>query len=194
MKENLCPICEEGYLEAYEELDSVEYRGVTRELPLKYSECNACGSETATAKQSRDNKRAMVAFKKEVDGFLTGEEIIALREKWGITQQVAANIFGGGPVAFSKYEKNDVTQSDSMNKLLKVADRFPMVMIWLAKEAGEYAVAKFHFTERFPVSQYRPFVDRELKVFIRSKTNSPSFQYEKLGAFASTHEEIACVG
>lgn len=71
MKESICPICEEGRLIAKVEMDAAEYRGVIRELPLHFSECDTCESETATAQQTRDNKRGMIAFKKEVDGLLT---------------------------------------------------------------------------------------------------------------------------
>lgn len=138
MKPSVCPICEQGHLVAIEDTNDTEYRGVTRRLPLHYSECDVCGSETATPEQTRYNKRAMTAFKKEVDGLLTGQQIVALRKRLGLTQAQAAKLFGGGPVAFSKYEKDDVTQSESMDKLLRMADKIPAVMPMLAEEAGEY--------------------------------------------------------
>jgi HTH-type transcriptional regulator/antitoxin MqsA len=64
----------------------------------------------------------MVAFKKEVDGLLTGAQVRALRERLGINQSEAAKIFGGGLVAFSKYESDDVSQSEAMDKLLRAPD------------------------------------------------------------------------
>lgn len=136
MKNALCPICEEGHLVAGLETSEAEYRGVSRELPLHYSECDVCGSETATAEQTRTNKRAMMAFKKEVDGLLTGAAVRALREKLGISQAQAAQIFGGGPVAFSKYESDDVAQSEAMDKLLRLAAALPEAFTRLATEAG----------------------------------------------------------
>jgi HTH-type transcriptional regulator/antitoxin MqsA len=60
--------------------------------------------------QTRDNKRAMLAFKKQVADLLTGFELKALRQRLGVIQAQAAVIFGGGPVAFSKYESDDVMQ------------------------------------------------------------------------------------
>lgn len=65
MKKSICPICEEGHLVAKLEMDAAEYRGVTRGLPLHFSGCDICGSETATAEQIRNNKQGMIAFKKK---------------------------------------------------------------------------------------------------------------------------------
>ncbi len=131
----MCPICEEGQLHDCTGETEAEYKGNTRTLPLYYSECDCCGSEQASAAQTRDNKRAMVAFKKEVDGFLTGAEIKKLRAAIGVNQKQAASIFGGGPVAFSKYEADDVTQSDPMDKLLRLAKAVPEALAWLKKQA-----------------------------------------------------------
>jgi HTH-type transcriptional regulator/antitoxin MqsA len=118
---NLCPLCGEGQLTDSKCLNSVEYKGTTADINNYFSVCNACGSEQANAKQLRNNKRAMVGFKKQVDGLLTGMEVRLIREQLKITQAQASMIFGGGPVAFAKYEADDVTQSEAMDKLLRLA-------------------------------------------------------------------------
>ncbi|MCW8354879.1 type II toxin-antitoxin system MqsA family antitoxin, partial [Marinomonas pontica] len=59
-----------------------------------------------------------------------------LRKTWGLSQEQAAKVFGGGPVAFSKYEKDDVMQSDSMDRLLRMAEAFPMMLEKLIQDAG----------------------------------------------------------
>lgn len=194
MKKSICPICEQGHLIAKVETDAAEYGGIIRELPLHFSECDTCGSETATADQTRENKRCMIAFKKEVDGFLTGEEIVALRSRLGVTQAQAAKMYGGGPVAFSKYEKDDVTQSEAMDKLLRVINRFPMVAVWLAKEAGEDEVAARLRGERFPCFDVRPFVKPELKAAAGASRKLDQFQYVKLEKGNPLDEEVLNVG
>ncbi|HEC06256.1 MAG TPA: type II toxin-antitoxin system MqsA family antitoxin, partial [Thiolapillus brandeum] len=75
----------------------------------------------------------MVAFKKQVDGLLSGAEVRALREKLGLSQADAAKVFGGGPVAFSKYESDDVAQSEAMDKLLRLAAEIPAAFEVLAQ-------------------------------------------------------------
>lgn len=45
-------------------------------------------------------------------------------------------MFGGGPVAFSKYESDDVMQSDAMDKLLRLAAEVPAALDKLMSDAG----------------------------------------------------------
>lgn len=133
---NLCPICGEGKLHHQVGKNHVEYKGQAAELDLHFSLCDACGSEQADATQTRTNKRQMIAFKKRVDGLLTGNEVRALREKLGLSQAEAALVFGGGPVAFSKYESDDVAQSEAMDKLLRLAVELPAAFDLLCRRAG----------------------------------------------------------
>lgn len=133
--EQICPICGEGHLHERVVQEMTEYKGHTGETALHFSECDACGSEQADAAQTRANKRAMIAFKKQVDGLLTGAEVRAVRERLGINQAEAARVFGGGPVAFSKYENDDVMQSEAMDKLLRLAADVPEAFLRLKLRA-----------------------------------------------------------
>ena len=136
MKKDLrCPICEEGNLLEQIGKNRVDYKGETADLDLYFSVCNCCGSEQANAQQVRTNKRYMVAFKKQVEGLLTGSEVRSVREKLGLKQADAAKIFGGGPVAFSKYETDDVTQSEAMDKLLRVAAEVSEAFVYLVRHS-----------------------------------------------------------
>ncbi|MGI9280181.1 MAG: type II toxin-antitoxin system MqsA family antitoxin [Endozoicomonas sp.] len=137
-----CPICEEGQIHETSREREIEYKGEKTMMPLYYSVCDACGSEQGDAEQSRKNKQVMLSFKKQIDGFLSGEEVREQRKRWDITQAQAARIFGGGPVAFSKYEADDVIQSEPMDKLLRVAQAVPEAFIWLAQQAGEMDVCQ----------------------------------------------------
>ncbi|TMM46086.1 type II toxin-antitoxin system MqsA family antitoxin [Colwellia ponticola] len=133
---NQCPLCEEGTLHEQVEHETMLYKGKEITTPLFFSECDLCGTEQANAAISRKNKRAHIAVKKVADGLLCGDKVRELRDQWGINQSEAARMFGGGPVAFSKYESNDVAQSESMDKLLRLAKDMPQVLISLATKAG----------------------------------------------------------
>ncbi|WP_394181394.1 type II toxin-antitoxin system MqsA family antitoxin [Marinomonas posidonica] len=136
MKKRMCPICEAGQLHTQSEWINVEHLGQQGKIESHYSECDACGSEQAGAKEARLNKRAMVAFKKQAQGLLTGEQVRKLRKRWGLSQDEAAKVFGGGPVAFSKYETDDIMQSDAMDKLLRVAGEVPVALDKLMANSG----------------------------------------------------------
>jgi transcriptional regulator with XRE-family HTH domain len=67
---------------------------------------------------------------------LTGSDIFSFRSRHNFTQLQAAEIFGGGPNAFSKYENEQVAQNRSMDLLIRVADAVPEAMEWLKVRAG----------------------------------------------------------
>lgn len=132
----LCPICGEGHVTSHVEMVESEYKGQTTMLPSHYQLCDACHSDFAGASEGKLNKRAIMAFRKSVDGLLTGAEICALRDKYKLTQGQAAKLFGGGPVAFSKYENDDVSQSESMDSLLRLIRRSEAAFWELVDEKG----------------------------------------------------------
>lgn len=132
----LCPVCGEGHVTSLIEMVESEYKGQMRMLPSHYQLCDTCHSDFAGASEGRLNKRAIMAFRKSVDGLLTGAEILALRKRYGMTQDQAARLFGGGPVAFSKYENDDVAQSESMDSLLRLVRRSEAAFGELVEEKG----------------------------------------------------------
>lgn len=140
IQQPLCPLCGEGHLRAEVEERPVEYKGHAGIVKQHYSVCDACGADQADAADTRANKRSMLAFRKQVEGLLTGQEIRQLRQRLKLTQSQAAQLFGGGPVAFSKYENDDVMQSESMDKLLRLASAHPEVLGFLSTETTEHTV------------------------------------------------------
>ncbi len=132
----LCPICGEGHVTHVLDQEPATYKGQTKMLPLSHLQCDMCTSDFAGLEESRANKRAMLAFRKEVDGLLTGAEVKALRERYKINQTQAARLFGGGPVAFSKYENDDVVQSEAMDKLLRLVRKNESTFWDLVDEYG----------------------------------------------------------
>ena len=100
--------------------------------------------QSRRTRQTRVNKRLMIAFKKRVDGLLVGAEVQELRRKLGLSQAEAARVFGGGPVAFSKYENDEVTQSEAMDKLLRLAVELPPAFDLLRRRAGQSRLISRH--------------------------------------------------
>lgn len=133
---NICPICNEGGIRPLVGKNAVEYKGQSTELDFHYSVCDTCGSEQTDSSQLKANKRAMLAFRKQVDGLLSGAEVRAIRHKLNLSQVEAAKLFGGGPVAFSKYESDDVAQSEPMDRLLRLVAAMPSGLQYLFSQAG----------------------------------------------------------
>ena len=132
----LCPICGAGQVSDHVEQVLAEYKGHRGQVPSRYQLCDACGSDFAGAVEMRANKRAVMAFRKQLDGLLSGAEITALRGRYKLNQKQAARLFGGGPVAFSKYENDDVSHSDAMDKLLRLVLRSEEAFWSLVEQEG----------------------------------------------------------
>lgn len=132
----LCAICGEGHVTALTRAVETDYKGTKALLPMHYQLCDTCTSDYAGMAESKLNKRIVMAFRKQVDGLLTGDEITALRKQYKLTQAQAAQLFGGGPVAFSKYENDDVAQSEAMDTLLRLVRRSPAAFGALVDEKG----------------------------------------------------------
>ena len=134
---NKCPVCDSDQLIGIEENVSLRADDFEREMTMHATECASCGCSFHTPEQERFNKRQRMAFRKLAEGLLTGEQIRAIRERHGLTQKQAAEIFGGGPVAFAKYEAGDVAQSQAMDRLLRVFDQLPAAKVMLMGGVAE---------------------------------------------------------
>lgn len=131
-----CPVCRKGQLHAGVRTEVFHPHGKDVAVELLVSRCDACGEETTRASQHDENLRRLAARKAEYDGLLMGEEIVALRSRYGLTQQAASKIFGKGKIAFSRYE-NEVTYPDeSTTLMLRMAIEKPDSLKWLADQAG----------------------------------------------------------
>jgi HTH-type transcriptional regulator / antitoxin MqsA len=123
-----CPVCEEGQLHESRYEGDFKHGGKTIHVTdLECYRCDTCGADPVLEDQIRNNHRRIADAKRRLDGLMTGDEIKAIRESLGLSQSEAAEIFGGGANAFSKYERGDVLQSKAMDKLLRIAARYPFL-------------------------------------------------------------------
>ncbi|MCQ6261969.1 type II toxin-antitoxin system MqsA family antitoxin [Alcanivorax sp. MM125-6] len=136
METMCCGVCGEEALRAREETSTLTAGDISGDVLVRFTECEACGSISYDEEQERFNRRQRLAFRKRTEGLLTGSEIQALRARWGLTQKSAATLFGGGPVAFAKYEADEVCQSQAMDRLLRAYDQIPRLRVWLHGHGG----------------------------------------------------------
>ena len=128
-----CQACGEGQLTEKIEHNMVECHGQSLSVPLHYSVCSHCGAELTSAAQAQANKRAMQAAEKQALGLLGGSAIRAFRKQFGLSQAEAAQLFGGGKVGFSRYENDDIVQSQAMDSLLRLCMAHPQHLLALAR-------------------------------------------------------------
>jgi HTH-type transcriptional regulator/antitoxin MqsA len=103
------------------------YKGQTTTIPAVAGDyCPACGESVLNAAESARTSAAMLEFNKQVNASIVDPQFIAsVRKKLRIDQREAAEIFGGGVNAFSRYENGKTKPPLALVKLLKVLDRHP---------------------------------------------------------------------
>jgi len=144
MNTDLCPLCETGNLAEEIFSQNFRYRGVDLRVDgLNGLVCSECGERTLLADHVKFNstliaraKRVNVDLRRMNSRYLSSAEIRAVRERLELTQAEAARAFGGGPNAFSKYERGEVIQSEPMDILLRLASECGAAKDWLWERAG----------------------------------------------------------
>jgi len=103
------------------------YKGEATIIPAVTADfCPACGEAVLEIGESVRTGAAMLEFNKQVNAAIVDPEFIAtVRKKLSLDQREAAEIFGGGVNAFSRYENGKTKPPLALVKLLKVLDRHP---------------------------------------------------------------------
>lgn len=122
-----CPAC-----------GAAEMVRATRDLPHTYKGestrvadvtgefCPACNEMVLDSSESRRVSAAMLAFNRQINAAAVDPNFIAsVRKKLALDQREAAEIFGGGVNAFSRYENGKTKPPLALVKLLKLLDRHP---------------------------------------------------------------------
>lgn len=143
MLNHTCVMCDEGLLIKKTVIDNVDFKGQVLKVPNTHLECNLCGCIELDNEYMKVNNRALNIEKKKALDLFTGSEIKEIREGLRLSQTEASAIFGGGKVAFSKYENDDVIQSKSMNTLIGAVNRIPDLLSYLVSQSSLANSPKF---------------------------------------------------
>ena len=122
-----CPIC--GMADFVHDVRDIghTYKGEATILPAVTGDfCPACDESILGADESRRTMDLMLAFNKQVNAATVEPGfIVSVRKKLQLDQREAAEIFGGGVNAFSRYETGKTKPPLSLVKLLRLLDRHP---------------------------------------------------------------------
>jgi HTH-type transcriptional regulator/antitoxin MqsA len=125
-----CPACGAAQLVRDTRDLTHTYKGETTTLPDVTGQfCPACDEAVLDADESARVSAAMLSFNKQVNASIVDPAFIAsVRKKLALDQREAAEIFGGGVNAFSRYENGKTKPPLALVKLLRVLDRHPELL------------------------------------------------------------------
>ena len=122
-----CPVC--GAAELIHDTRDLPYtyKGETTIIAAVTGDfCPACAESVLDAAESNRVMREMRAFSKQVNAAIVDPGFITdVRKKLDLDQREAAEIFGGGINAFSRYENGKTKPPLALVKLFKLLDRHP---------------------------------------------------------------------
>lgn len=106
------------------------YKGESTSLPqVTGNFCTVCDEHILDADETRRTMNLMLAFNKEVNATIVDLDfIVNVRKKLNLDQREAAEIFGGGVNAFSRYENGKTKPPLALIKLLRVLDSHPELL------------------------------------------------------------------
>ena len=122
-----CPVC--GTAELIHDTRDLPYtyKGETTIIAAVRGDfCPACAESILDAAESNRVMREMQAFSKQVNSAIVDPGFITnVRKKLNLDQREAAELFGGGVNAFSRYENGKTKPPLALVKLFKLLDRHP---------------------------------------------------------------------
>ncbi len=122
-----CPVC--GVAELVHDTRDLPYtyKGENTTIPAVTADfCPACDESITDMAETERVMREMLAFNKQVNTAIVDPAfIVNVRKKLNLGQREAAEIFGGGINAFSRYENGKTKPPLALVKLFKLLDRHP---------------------------------------------------------------------
>ncbi|EFP4583710.1 type II toxin-antitoxin system MqsA family antitoxin [Salmonella enterica] len=125
-----CPTC--GGADLKHETRDVEYeykgfKTIIRDITGDY--CGACGEAVLDDEAGDKYMAAITAFNRQVNAKEVDPTFIAsVRKRLKLDQRQAAEIFGGGVNAFSRYETGRVAPPRSLVLLFKALEKHPEIL------------------------------------------------------------------
>lgn len=125
-----CPLCGEQDLVYGAKDMEYAYKGESTTIfAVKGDYCPACNEGVLGLDESKRVNGVMLAFNKQVNATAVDPKFISrVRKKLNLDQKKAAEIFGGGVNAFSRYETGKTRPPLSLVHLLDILDNHPELL------------------------------------------------------------------
>lgn len=125
-----CPICAGQDLVRDRRDIDYSYKGEsTKILSVRGEFCPSCGEMILDSGEAERVSAAMMDFTKQVNASIVDPKFITgVRKKLHLDQREAAELFGGGVNAFSRYETGKTKPPLALVKLLRILDSHPELL------------------------------------------------------------------
>ena len=140
-----CPTCEGGNLVRAVRAVPYTYKGrktLIKAVKGQFCDNPKCREVVMDMGESVRTSREMLEFNKKINAKLTPIDLLTeVRQRFSLTQQEAAKVFGGGPNAFSRYESGKTRPPVALVKLFKVLNSHPELFKEISEAGGRASVS-----------------------------------------------------
>ena len=126
-----CSLCKNKVSPVERNNNSVHNHSAVNKLLGKL--CQACQKKAVKKVGEKPTIKEINELHAWVNRLLTSVEVKRIRKKLCLTQKEAARICGGGPNAFSRYERGEITPMRATSNLLRLLSKYPQEVQYLLK-------------------------------------------------------------
>lgn len=102
----------------------------------EFYRCSRCEEDVYLGNMADETSRRAAAAIRAEDGLLAPDDIVALRETYGLSQAGLERLIGAGEKTVVRWERGTVAQNRTADTLLRVLAGHPDVVAQLARERG----------------------------------------------------------
>lgn len=134
----ICPVCQDGMMESHSD-GIYEFRHARKAHKIfgqYFCVCTKCGTKGYLPGQRAANLAAIKAYQSKLPDYISPSDVLAVREKYSLTQKDANALFGGGKQGFTKWERGLAVPAGPTARLIKLALASSEALKELAQIAG----------------------------------------------------------
>ena len=135
-----CPLCDNVHeIEEWSRTATTIIKGEKIDYEERYFVCLNCDEDEnvfVTGKVENDNLLNARNAYRNAHGLLTSNDIVAIREKYGISQADFAKLLGWGEATISRYESKAI-QEEAYDNMLRIVRDNPLAALELLQKNGD---------------------------------------------------------
>ncbi len=134
---SLCPICEKGKLRKIKKDLIFSYKDRSKKFENEQVlKCDVCDYEVLPKEANKRIVKDLTDFRREINSLLLSDQLKSIRENLGINMKQMAELLSVNEKTVGRYENGKITQSEQVNKLYWLFERFPWIASALCSNIG----------------------------------------------------------
>jgi len=164
---SLCPVCEKGKLKEIKKDLVFKYKNRSKRFEGEtVFECDLCNHEIVSQEANRRIEKELTDFRRNINGLLLGDQLKAIRKSLGLNIKKMAKLLSVNEKTVGRYENGKITQSEQIDKLYRILQKFPSaanilrpdVSIPISAFRGHIIVAKMYSYIPEPERAYNTYL------------------------------------